>query len=67
MGKKLKIGIITSRGGHLIEILQLKKAFVHGEVFYVTFKGADTNYYLKDAALGMATYQDLLIAAYREF
>ncbi len=44
--KKVKIGIITSKGGHLFEILRLKNLFNAYNHFYVTFQGGDSKYYL---------------------
>ena len=42
-----RIGIITSKGGHLFEVLQLKSFFGNYDRFWVSFKGKDTLYYLK--------------------
>ncbi len=42
-----KIGIITSKGGHLYEIMQLQKLIRKFPHFWVTFKGKDSEYYLK--------------------
>lgn len=42
----MKIGIITSRGGHLVAIKQLKELFNLYPHFWVTFKGKDTREYL---------------------
>ena len=45
--KKIKLGIITSKGGHLFQIYQLRNFFKKYERFWVTFEGKDTKYYLK--------------------
>jgi len=44
--KKNNIGIITSKGGHLSEVLQLQPLWVDRDRFWVTFRGKDTSYYL---------------------
>jgi UDP-N-acetylglucosamine:LPS N-acetylglucosamine transferase len=44
--KKAKIGIITSKGGHLYEIIQLKKLFEKKPHFWITSEGKDVEYYL---------------------
>jgi len=46
-GAKRKIGIITSKGGHLIQINQLFPIFKQYSHFWVTFKGKDSEEYLK--------------------
>ncbi len=48
MEKRVKIAIITSKGGHLFEILTLKELVESYHHFWVTFKGADSQYYLKN-------------------
>jgi UDP-N-acetylglucosamine:LPS N-acetylglucosamine transferase len=51
----MKVGIAASAGGHLTEVLQLKKAFRKYPHFFVTFKREDVDrlsnekvYYIKD-------------------
>lgn len=44
----MKIGIITSKGGHLTAIRQLNQLFDKYPHFWVTFKGEDTKEYLKN-------------------
>lgn len=48
MKKTIKIGLVTSKGGHLVEILQLKEWYREYERFWVTFAGQDSDYHLKD-------------------
>jgi len=49
---KLKICIVASAGGHLTEILQIKKAFENYEHFFVTFYRED----IKDKLKGKKIY-----------
>jgi len=42
-----KIGIITSRGGHLFQVNQLKSWWQQYPRFWVTAPGGDTDYFLK--------------------
>lgn len=44
----MKIGIITSKGGHLVAIKQLSKIFRKYPHFWVTFKSEDTEEYLQN-------------------
>ena len=43
----MKIGLITSRGGHLFQLYQLKNCWSQYGRFWITDKGADVNYLLK--------------------
>lgn len=45
---KLKIGIITSRGGHLFQIYQLKPWWSAYVRFWITDRGGDSDYLLKN-------------------
>jgi len=54
----MKIGIITSKGGHLFQIFQLKSFFQKYEHFWVTFKGKDTSFYLKGEKVYFAYYPE---------
>jgi beta-1,4-N-acetylglucosaminyltransferase len=45
--EKIKIGIITSNGGHLFQLYQLKKWWSKYPHFWVTNKGKDTDFFLK--------------------
>jgi beta-1,4-N-acetylglucosaminyltransferase len=45
--KRKKIGIITSKGGHLVAIRQLISLFNKYPHFWVTFKGEDSEEYLQ--------------------
>lgn len=56
--KKVKIAVITSKGGHLFEILRLKNLFDSYSHFYVTFRGSDSQYYLKNKNIYYAYYPE---------
>lgn len=45
--KPLTIGLISSKGGHLIELMQLKNLYKNTKRFWVTVPGEDSAYYLK--------------------
>lgn len=47
MNKKIKIGLVTSRGGHLFQLCQLKKWWTRYDRFWITDKGGDTDFLLK--------------------
>lgn len=54
----MKIGIITSKGGHLVAIGQLSRLFNKYSHFWVTFEGKDTKEYLKDEIVYYAHYPE---------
>lgn len=56
--KNHKIGIITSKGGHLFQIHQLKPIFSKHNRFWVTFKGKDEEYLLKNEKKYFAFYPE---------
>lgn len=58
MAKKIRIGIITSRGGHLLQIYQLNKLFKKYNCFFVTFKGEDEKYFLRKERKYYAFYPE---------
>lgn len=47
MKKKIKLGLVTSRGGHLLQLYQLKDWWTKYDRFWITGKGVDSNYLLK--------------------
>jgi len=47
MKNKLKIGLVCSRGGHLLQLFVLKKWWSKYEHFWITGKGGDCDYLLK--------------------
>lgn len=47
MKKKLKIGLVTSRGGHLFQLYQLKDWWKNYDRFWITGRGGDSDYLLK--------------------
>ncbi len=44
----MKIGLITSRGGHLFQLYQLKPWWSSHKRFWVTGRGGDSDYFLKE-------------------
>lgn len=44
----MKIGLITSKGGHLFQLYQLQKCWSKYNRFWVTDKGEDVNYLLSN-------------------
>lgn len=55
----LKIGFITSKGGHLTQILQINKLYIKScPKFWVTFKGEDTALYLKKEKVYFAFFPE---------
>ncbi|OGH11898.1 MAG: hypothetical protein A2857_02235 [Candidatus Levybacteria bacterium RIFCSPHIGHO2_01_FULL_36_15] len=44
----MKIGLVTSRGGHLLEMYQLKDWWKNYSRFWITGKGEDSDYLLKN-------------------
>ena len=48
MTNKLFIGLITSKGGHLYQLIQLKPFWKRYKRFWVTDQGLDTDYFLKN-------------------
>jgi len=43
----MKIGLITSKGGHLFQVYQLKDWWVNYDRFWLTDKGGDSDFLLK--------------------
>jgi beta-1,4-N-acetylglucosaminyltransferase len=56
--KKIKIGIITSRGGHLFQLIQINSLFKKYDRFWVSFPGKDTEYYLKKERVYIAYHPE---------
>lgn len=48
MSKSLRICLVSSRGGHLYQLCQLKKWWGRYERFWITDKGSDVSSLLKD-------------------
>ncbi len=48
MKKQIKIGLVTSKGGHLFQLIQLKQFWEKQNRFWITAQGLDTSYYLKN-------------------
>lgn len=58
MKTALKIGLITSKGGHLFQLHQLKPFWRQYRRFWVTFKGKDVNYLLKKEKIYFGYYPE---------
>lgn len=58
MNSKIKIGLISSKGGHLLELMQLNKLFKQYSRFWVTFQGKDTDFYLKNEKVYYAFFPE---------
>ena len=56
--KKVKLGIITSSGGHLLQLIQINSLFKKYDRFWVSFSGKDTKYYLKKERVYIAYYPE---------
>ena len=54
----MKIGIITSKGGHFLQIYQLNKLFKKNKHFWVTFEGEDIKHYLNKERVYYAYYPE---------
>jgi UDP-N-acetylglucosamine:LPS N-acetylglucosamine transferase len=54
----VKLGLITSRGGHLYQLYQLKKFWSRYNRFWVSFPGRDTCYYLKNEKVYLGYYPE---------
>ena len=52
------IGLITSRGGHLFQIMQLQPWWRHYRRFWVTFPGADTKSLLENERVYFGHYPE---------
>ena len=50
--------MVTSGGGHLLQILQLRELFIKYKRFWITFKGVDVDYYLKKGKVSYAYYPE---------
>ncbi|MBU1118034.1 UDP-N-acetylglucosamine--LPS N-acetylglucosamine transferase [Patescibacteria group bacterium] len=64
-----KIGIISSRGGHLFQVNQLKAWWEQYPRFWVTAPGGDTSYFLKKEKIYIGNFpeQKNLINAVKNF
>ncbi len=58
MNKKTKVGFISSKGGHLFQLIQLKDFWREYDQFWVTFKGPDVKYFLKKERKYFAHYPE---------
>lgn len=54
----MKIAIITSKGGHLFQIIQLKSIFKNYQRIWVTEKSPDSDYFLKKEKVYYAYFPD---------
>jgi UDP-N-acetylglucosamine:LPS N-acetylglucosamine transferase len=58
MKKQIKIGLISSRGGHLYQTLRLRPFWKKYKRFWVTDQGQDTDYYLKNEKIYFGFFPD---------
>lgn len=54
----IKLGIISSKGGHLFQLIQIKKLFGKYDRFWVTFRGQDVDYFLKNEKVYYGFYPE---------
>lgn len=55
---KMKIGLITSRGGHLYQVYQLKSWWGKYDRFWITFRGKDVGSMLRGERIYYAYYPE---------
>lgn len=48
MSRQIKLGLITSKGGHLFQLDKLRSFWKKQKRFWVTDRGLDTDYFLKN-------------------
>lgn len=58
MKKQIKIGLITSKGGHLFQINQLGPFWNKYDRFWVTDQGLDTSHFLKNERVYFGFFPD---------
>jgi len=65
----MKIGLITSRGGHLFQVYQLKEWWSRYDRFWITQKGEDSGFLLKGERIYYGHFPESrhLINAIRNF
>lgn len=56
--KKTKLGLISSKGGHLYELIQIRSVWKRLDNFWITFPGKDTESYLKKQKKYYAAYPE---------
>jgi len=54
----MKIGLVTSRGGHLFQLYQLKGWWKNYNHFWITGKGGDSDYLLKNERIYYAFFPE---------
>jgi len=54
----MKIGIISSNGGHLFQINQLDPIFQNYDHFWIVFRGKDSEYYIGKKNVYYTDYQN---------
>ncbi len=54
MKQQFKIGLVTSRGGHLYQLYRLKKWWKNHDRFWITFRGEDVDSLLTDERIHYA-------------
>lgn len=65
----MKIGLITSRGGHLFQLYQLKDWWGNYDRFWITGSGGDSDYLLKEEKIYYGFFPESrnLVNAIRNF
>jgi len=58
MKKQIKIGLITSKGGHLFQMNQLRPFWKKYNRFWITVRGLDTSYFLKNEKVYFAYFPE---------
>jgi len=69
MKNKIKIGLITSKGGHLFQLIQLKLLWEKYDRFWVTDKEVDVDFFLKKEKVYYGFFPDSrnIINAFKNF
>ncbi len=67
--KQIKIGLVTSRGGHLFQVYQLKSWWSRYKRFWITAQGGDSNSLLRNERVYSGYFPESrnLINAFRNF
>lgn len=54
----MKVGFITSKGGHLFQLYKINSIFKKADRFWVSFTGKDTSHYLRKERRYFAFYPE---------
>lgn len=58
MKKQIKLGLISSKGGHIYQLVQLEAFWKEYGRFWITDQGQDTSYYLKKERVYFGFFPD---------